>query len=135
MNYVRDQVARGFAGLFFVACIVLGIAIVLVFFLSQDAVFKRRWFPRLIILYGILIVGLSIAVFSQPSGLAAGLRMQVIVVPIMVWFCRWTITHTKFCGQCGTMVRTGYRFVSREFCSRCGAALDEKPKHRDDWAA
>jgi hypothetical protein len=107
--------------------IVLGAVGFLLFYLGKDVVFKRKWFPRNVMLGGLLFVFYSTTLFTLGSGLLGGLGVLVVVVPAVCLISWLNIKFTKFCGECGSTIVDQNWFSPMKFCSKCGAELDAKP--------
>lgn len=112
--------------------IVLGIMGIVVFNFGKDPSLKRRWFPRFIILHGVLFVvfcSTIVAVGSEPW-LALGLLF--FTGPAIAPICYLNIKTTRFCDKCGVILIYLNWFSPMRSCSKCGAALDDKPEVADD---
>ncbi len=125
---MNEIAARNFAGivpvLFVATWVVLGVTGFIVFFLSRDAAFKRKWFPRYIVLTGVLFVLFVSAMTVAGSNSFASLWMLVFVVPALTLICYLNLKFTKFCGKCGATIVDHNWFSPTRFCSKCGAKLD-----------
>jgi hypothetical protein len=97
----------------------LGVVGLLLFYVSNNAAFIRRYFPWFTGLTGLVFVGIA-AAMGIPLG------MLVIVLPFVALITFLNIRGTQFCGVCGkTLVQPG-PFSRARFCSRCGASLRDE---------
>lgn len=112
--------------------IVLGIGGFFLFYLGRDVAFKRRWFPRYVILGGVLFVFFSTTLSALSSRSLGGLGVLVLVVPAVCLISWLNIRFTKFCDKCGATVYNQNWFSPMKFCSKCGAELDAKPILHDN---
>jgi hypothetical protein len=112
--------------------IVLGIVGFVVFFLGRDTALKRRWFPRFVVLGGVLFVFFSTTGTVLESQSWWSLGILLVVVPAVALISFLNIKMTKFCDKCGATLIYSNWFSSMRFCSKCGATLDDKPKRFDD---
>ncbi len=111
----------------------LGIIGFIVFFLKRDAALKRKWFPRYIVLVGVLLVLFSSAMTVAGSHSFASLWMVVLVVPVVALISYLNVKFTKFCDKCGATIVDHNWFSPTRFCSKCGAKLDSgKPSQLED---
>ena len=129
--------ARNFAGavtgLFVATWIVLGIIGFATFFLNRDAALKRKWFPRYIVLVGILFVLFVTAEAVAGAKSSASPGMLVLMVPTVVLISYLNLKFTKFCDECGDTIIEQNWFSPTRFCSKCGAKLDsDKPNQLED---
>jgi hypothetical protein len=134
MNVVHTptMLETGITALFIGTWIVLVIVGFVVFVLGRDTALKRKWFPRFIILVGMLFVifSTSLAVLGSETWVALGILL--LTVPAVALISYLNIKMTKFCDQCGATLINSNWFSPMRFCSKCGAALDDKPKRFDD---
>jgi hypothetical protein len=107
--------------------IVLGIAGFFLFYFGKDAAFKRKWFPRYIVLVGVLFVFFVATQVVVSSGSLGGLGILVVIVPAVFAISYMNIRTTKFCNKCGTTLINMSPFSPMKFCFKCGAELDAKP--------
>jgi hypothetical protein len=117
---------------FFGTWVVLGVAGFLFFYLGRDAALKRRWFPRFVVLGGVLFVFFATTLSVLSSRSPEGLGVLVLVVPAVLLISWLNIKHTKFCDECGAMTINQNWFASMRYCPRCGASFDSKPSVDDD---
>ncbi len=99
--------------------------------LGKDAAFKRKWFPRYVILGGVLFVAFSTAISTAmfaPSRTPHVFTMLAFMVPMVVLISYLNIKMTRFCDQCGLTIYNQTWLHRMKFCSSCGAELDAKPK-------
>lgn len=109
--------------------IILGVVGLFLFYLGKDVAFKRRWFPRFIILVGVLFVMFSTTIWCLNARSLAGLSIVFLTVPMTFLISYLNIKFTRFCGQCGATLYNQNWFVPMRFCPKCGAGLDAKPEH------
>jgi hypothetical protein len=112
--------------------IVLGVAGFFLFYVGRDVAFKRKWFPRFIVLVGILFVLFSTTLMVLSSRSLGALGILVLVIPATALISYLNIKFTKFCDKCGVTIYAQNWFVPMRFCSKCGAELNPKPKLYDD---
>ena len=134
---MNQNEAPGFAGnvtgLFVATWVVLGVIGFIFFYLNGDAALKRKWFPRYVVLAGVLFVFFATALTVAGSKSSASLGMLVIVVPMVILISYLNLKFTKFCGKCGVTIIDHNWFSPTRFCSKCGAKLDsDKPSQLDD---
>jgi hypothetical protein len=124
---MNDLAADALSGIvtvcFFGTWVVLGMSGFVIFFLWRDAAFKRKWFPRYVILAGVLFVFFSSTLAVLQSRSFSALALLVIVVPMVVLISYLNIKFTKFCVKCGATVIDHNYFSPMRFCSKCGAEL------------
>jgi hypothetical protein len=118
--------------IFFGTWIVLGIGGFLVFYLGRDAAFKRRWFPRFVMLAGLLFVFFSTTLLALSPRSFGGPGALVLLVPGVCLISWLNIKFTKFCEQCGSILFDQNWFSPMRYCPKCGASLDSKPRVDDD---
>jgi hypothetical protein len=133
---MKTNVAAALSGIvtasFIGTWIILGIVGFFLFYLRRDAALKRQWFPRFVALVGFLFVLFATTLSVLSSRSLAGLGILVVVAPA-VWLISYlNVKFTKFCDRCGTIAYQQNWFAPMNFCSRCGAELDAKPKFDDD---
>ena len=113
--------------------IVLGITGFIVFYLQRDVAFKRKWFPRYVILAGVLFVFFSTTLMVLQSRSFSALGVLIVVVPMVVIITYLNIKFTRFCDKCGATVFDSNWFSPMKFCSKCGAELiSAKPDELND---
>ena len=134
MNNVHTptMLETGITALFFGTWIVLGIVSFVVFFLGKDTALKRKWFPRFIVLAGVLFVIFSTTIMVLGSQSWWSLGILLVVVPAVAVISYLNIKMTKFCDKCGATLINSNWFSPMRFCSKCGAVLDDKPEGSDD---
>jgi hypothetical protein len=134
MNDVHTptMLEAGITALFAGTWIVLGIVSFVVFFLGKNTALKRKWFPRFMVLAGVLFVifTTTFAVLGSKTWLSLGIL--VITVPAVALISYLNIKMTKFCDKCGATLINSNWFSPMRFCSKCGAALDDKSKGSGD---
>ena len=106
---------------FFAFWALLAIAGFLLFYVSNNAAFKRRYFPWFAGSTGLLFVG-GAAAMGMP------VVMLAIMLPFVALITYLNIRGTQFCEACGKTLLQQMPFSRAEFCSRCGAPLGEKGK-------
>jgi hypothetical protein len=134
---MNEIAARGVAGtvpwLFVATWVLLGIIGFIVLYLNRDATVKRKWFPRYIMLTGVLFLLFLTAVSVAGSRSSGGLGILVIAVPMVVLISYLNLKFTKFCDKCGATIIDHNIFSPTRFCSKCGAKLESgKPSQLDD---
>jgi hypothetical protein len=103
--------------------IALGVCGFVAFYLPRDASFKRKWFPRFIILVGVLFVLFSTTLVVLESRSLSELGVLVILVPAVAVISFLNMRFTRFCSKCGATTYDVNWFSPTRFCSKCGAEL------------
>ena len=111
--------------------VVLGVGSFVVFVLGKDAAFKRRWFPRIVILVGVLFVLFSSAIMVSDGQISQLPAMLILILPMICLISYLNMRFTKFCGNCGKTLYSQNWFAPLIYCSACGAKIDTKPKSDD----
>lgn len=117
---------------FFGVWFVLGTVAVVLFYFGTDVTLKRRWYPRFVILSGILFGTFASSFFVIKSPSLGGAGILVLVIPVVAFVSYLNIKLVKFCDKCGAMLYSQNPFASMKFCSRCGAELNPKPAAYDN---
>ena len=112
---MRDQIFPIFFGVW----VVLGIAGFLLFYVSKNVAFKRRYFAWFTALAGFLFLAFAAA-------MGAPVFMLAFMTPLVALITYLNIRGTQFCGACGRTLIQQMPFSRARFCSKCGAALSEK---------
>ena len=107
--------------------IVLAIVGFFLFYHNKNAAFKRKYFPRYIVLVGVLFVFFTATLSVVSSGSLWSLGILVVIVPAIYLVSYMNLMMTKFCDKCGTTLTNMNPFTQMKFCSKCGAELDAKP--------
>ena len=107
--------------------IVLAIVGFFLFYHNKNAAFKRKCFPRYIVLVGVLFVFFTATLSVVSSGSLWSLGILVVIVPAIYLVSYMNLRLTKFCDKCGTTLTNMNGFTAMKFCSKCGAELDAKP--------
>jgi ribosomal protein S27AE len=98
----------------------------------MNAVAKRRWCPRWIVLIGILFVFFSTTLTVLESRSWSSLGILFLEVPAVILISYLNIKSTKFCDKCSATLFNHNWFTPMRFCSKCGAELDSvRPEHDD----
>jgi drug/metabolite transporter superfamily protein YnfA len=113
---------------FFAAWIVLIIGGFVVFTIRRDAAFKRTWYPRYVMLVGVLFVVFATTIMVLGSRSFEALGGVVILVPMAALLTYLNIRFTVFCDHCGATVRGANRSAAPRTCPGCGAALSSRAK-------
>jgi hypothetical protein len=133
MNPDTVAVINGFVtACFFGTWIVLGVTGFFLFYVGRNVAFKRKWFPRFIILVGVLFVVFTTTIMVSSSRSLGALGILVILIPATAFISYLNIKFTKFCDKCGVTIHSQNWFAPIRFCSKCGALLDAKPKVEGD---
>ena len=114
--------------------IILGIVGVFLFYLSKNVAFKRKWFPRYVILVGILFVSFVTAITALSSSSHEVWRMLAFMLPVIMLITYMNVKLTKFCDKCGSTLFPQNWFAPLRFCPKCGAELGAKSGPTDDLA-
>src|SRR5947208_16732928 len=115
---MRDQIFQIFP-IFIGVWIMLSIVGFLLFYVSKNAAFKRRYSPWFAGLTGLLFIGIVTAT-------AIPLAMLAIMIPFVALITYLNIRGTQFCGACGRTMIQQMPFSRADFCSKCGAPLRDK---------
>lgn len=113
--------------LFFGTWIVLGIVSFVLFFVGKNTALKRRWWPRFILLVGVLFIVFSTLLAVIGSKTWWSLGVLFITVPAVTLISYLNLKMTKFCDKCGATLINSNWLSALRFCSKCGAELDTKP--------
>jgi hypothetical protein len=97
----------------------LGVAGFFLFYVSNNAAFKRRYFPWFASLTGLLFVGIAAA-------MGIPVAMLAVLLPFVALITFLNIRGTQFCGVCGKTLLQQMPFSRAKFCSRCGAPLRDE---------
>src|SRR4051812_12789784 len=81
--------------------IVLGLGCFYILYLRRDAAFKRKWFPRFVILVGVLFVLFATTLIGLRARSLSALVVLVVAVPIVTGIAYLNIKFTQFCDKCG----------------------------------
>lgn len=108
--------------------LVMGVVSFLLFHIRKNAAFRRKWFPRFAILWGVWLVFFSSTMAVLKSRSFESLWELVFLVPAVALIIYLGIKFTKFCDQCGATVYKQNLFSRLRFCPKCGASFDAKPK-------
>ena len=114
MDEIRETVYVISMGLF----VMLGLIGSIVFFMSKNVIFKKRYFPWYVISIGILF-GLSIIM----TGI--GFIGLIVFLPAIALITFMNLRMTKFCDSCGKTIINRAMFSKVNFCSNCGAKLND----------
>jgi len=107
--------------------IVLAITGFFLFYYNKDAAFKRKYFPRFIVLIGVLFVFFTSALSVVSTRSLRSLSILIIIVPAVYVISYMNLQLIKFCDKCGATLTNTNFLVAMRFCSRCGAELDSRP--------
>ena len=110
--------------------IVLGIIAMFVFALGKNAPLKKKWFPRFIILVGILFVSFTGTMMVIQSRSFGSLPFVAVMIPFVALISYLNLRCTKFCDNCGATIIDHNPFSRMRFCLKCGAEFDVQPEAR-----
>ncbi len=113
--------------------VIVGIMGFFTFYVGRNASFKKVWFPRYNALLGILFGAYLLAYTAGSSDSRQVWGVLLTVVPVIGLISWMTIKLTKFCDRCGTTNYNSNFLSPMNFCPRCGASFDTKPKHHDNF--
>ncbi len=123
-----DNLSGILTACFFGTWAVLGIGGFIVFYLQKDQAFKRKWFPRFVILGAVLFVLFATTLMVLQRRSFSALGILVLLVPMVSLIAYLNIKFTKFCSNCGATIIDNNWFSPMRFCSKCGAKLaPDKP--------
>jgi hypothetical protein len=89
------------------------------FFNKQSAAFKRKYFPRVIIIGGFVFLVFMLALFKWHF------QMLVVFLPAIALISYGNLKITRFCDKCGRTVRNADWFSKMDYCPKCGSKLQE----------
>ncbi len=107
--------------------IVLGIFSVFAFQISKNVRFKKKWFPRFIVLGAVLFLLFFSSRMLLSSRSLDFLPWLAVVIPFLALICYVNLRFTKFCDHCGATLHSTNWFSRMRFCTKCGAEFDAKP--------
>jgi type III secretory pathway component EscS len=108
--------------------IILMVTSVFLFWIKKDVVFKRKWFPRFVILVGVLFVAFSSTIMVLQQRSVHSLKILVVIIPAVILSSWLNLKLTKFCGSCGATIINNVPFSRTRFCPKCGAELAAEGK-------
>lgn len=114
--------------------VVLGITSIFLFYDNKNTVFKRKWFPRFVILVGILFMIFSTASLATSARSLEDWSMLAAEAPIVAIITYLNIKLTRFCDNCGSTLIPQIRWTPIRFCPKCGAELGARSSESDDLA-
>jgi len=120
---VEEIVIASFFGTWFV----LGLGGWIVFFARKDVGFKRKWWPRYILLGGGLFVLFSAAIGVLETRSLKALALLLFVVPWVTLTAYLNLRFIKFCDGCGATAYDMNWFAPMRFCPKCGTEFGAKP--------
>ena len=112
----------------FAAWIALMIGGFVIFMVRRDAAFKRTWYPRYVILLGVLFVVFVATIMVLSARSLRALAPLAIVAPMAALMTYLNIKFTRFCDHCGATLRGENASADLRFCPGCGAELDSGGK-------
>lgn len=112
--------------------IILGIGGFVLFHLWKNVASKKKWFPRFLILEGVLFVFISTATTALHFRSLWSLCVLVFLSPAVAVITYLGIKLTKFCVRCGAVIYNGTPFFPDRYCSTCGAATGVEMKSDRD---
>jgi hypothetical protein len=130
-----DRTAGALQGFVTAAFLATWVILAIAGFLASkrmNAVAKRRWWPRWIVLVGVLFVFFSTTLTVLQSRSWSSLGILLIVVPAVILICYLNIKFIKFCDKCSATLYNQNWFTPMRFCSNCGAKLDAVRTEHDD---
>jgi hypothetical protein len=84
---------------------------------------KQRWYPRSVILSGVVFVGFVTLLNVTKSPSLSSLSVLLEVVPATALIAYVNLRFTTICGECGA-IRYEQSWGDRaRFCTRCGTRL------------
>ncbi len=112
---VRNGILPVFAGVWGL----LAVGGFFLFYVSKNAVFKRKYFQWFAGLTGLVFVA-----FATATGIPVA--MLAILVPFVALLTYLHIRATQFCTACGRTLVQQIPFSRADFCSKCGSPLRDK---------
>jgi len=112
---VNGHVPQGFPA-FFVLWVTMGVVFSAFFYLNKDAALKRKVWPIVSIVTGLVFVGYVLSM-GTPA------HVLVIMIPFVALITLINLRVMRFCDECGRTVRTRSAFAPAKFCPHCGAPL------------
>jgi hypothetical protein len=111
-----------FLVIFILVWIALGISGLFLFFLNNNAKFKKKYFPRYIILLGVLFSAFTlVAILVEGENFFTWL----ITLPVIALISLLNFRNTKFCDTCGKTNFSRVFFLQPRHCSNCGTELKD----------
>jgi len=100
---------------FFCTWVVLAISSGLLLWLGAPDV-KRTWYPRLIVLAGVLFV--AFVYWLTPVT-----QVLFMVIPVVLLIAILNLKISKFCPQCGAFFQDIGPLARSNYCRKCGHSL------------
>jgi hypothetical protein len=119
-NVGTKQKAEGFNPLIVMLFFVVWISSAMyqyLFFNKQTVVFKRKYFPRIVVIGSFVFIVFLLALFQWH------LQMLVVFIPAVGLIAYGNIKITKFCDKCGKQVQNANWGSKMDYCPKCGAKL------------
>ena len=113
---------------FMAVWIALGIGSACFFLGSRNARLKREVFPWFVIFVGVLFASFVVIAVGDLTVLA-------FVGPAVALISFLNIRGTRFCDACGATLFNHAWFNRMNFCSKCGAKLDQADGEQDSAGA
>ena len=105
-------------GLFPFLWVTLGIVGFFLFFFSKNVEFKKKYYPWYVISAGVLF-----ALLMLMTGMP--IFPLVIFLPVIALITYLNLRNIKFCDSCGKTIVNRAWFSKVNYCSNCGAKLEE----------
>lgn len=102
--------------IFFGVWMLLGLGSFAFFHLNRNAVLKRKVWPIVVLLSGILFIGFIWKMGIRGNGV-------YMAVPAVVLISLLNLRATKFCDSCGRTLHNQGLFSAAEYCPKCGVKL------------
>lgn len=99
------------------AWIALMVASFFLFYVNKNVRFKKKWFPRFVVLIGVLFIAFVV-------WMGAPLAVLFFMVPVIA-LTFLNIRMTSFFDNCGRTITNQMFFSKPEYCAKCGAKLND----------
>ena len=106
--------------------VIIGIAGFFLFHLWGNVASKRKWFPRFLILEGVLFVVIATATTVLHFRTIESLSVLLFLLPVLALIAYLGKSQSPFCHQCGAVIYDRHWPSRARFCRACGAALGAK---------
>ena len=101
-----------------VVWILFGAAGALLFYVSKNVKFKKKYFPWFVMLAGAMALCLAL-------GMGFSVGMLFFMLPFVALVAILNIKLTKFCENCGSTIMNQMWATNFESCAKCGAKLND----------
>jgi hypothetical protein len=113
-----EETGRLYWAIFPFFWVILGILGFFLFYVNNNAEFKKKYFPWYVIMAGV-IFGICLIFAGMPP------FALIIFIPAIALITFLNLHFIKFCSSCGKTISTNTWPSKVKYCSNCGAKLDE----------